>query len=131
LLPPNEKEELRVRVRMAPAGLPYDLRLSMENGKAELLLEGNLDEGAVLAFKQELDRVVTAKPKQLVLQAEDLTALSKECGRVLVFFQNKIGMDTDIYVVAANDAVRGVLGDLELLDDVTLVGSIDEIPVNS
>jgi mannose/cellobiose epimerase-like protein (N-acyl-D-glucosamine 2-epimerase family)/anti-anti-sigma regulatory factor len=128
LLPPNEKEELRVRVRIAPAGLPYDLRLSMEGGKAELLLNGNLDEGAVLAFKQELDRVVAAKPSQLVLLAEDLTALSKECGRVLVFFQNKIGMDTDIYVVAASDEVRSVLSDLELLADLTLVNSTDEIP---
>jgi anti-anti-sigma regulatory factor len=117
-----------VRVRIAPAGLPYDLRLSMEGGKAELLLDGNLDEGAVLAFKQELDRVVAAKPSQLVLLAEDLTSLSKECGRVLVFFQNKIGMDTDIYVVAASDEVRSVLSDLELLDDLTLVNSIDEIP---
>jgi anti-anti-sigma regulatory factor len=130
-IPPTEKQELRVRVRIAPAGLPYDMKLSMQGNSAELLLEGNLDEGAVLAFKQELDRVVAAKPKRLVLLAEDLTSLSKECGRVLVFFQNKIGIDTDIYVVAANDEVRSVLSDLELLDDVTLVGSTDEIPSQS
>jgi anti-anti-sigma regulatory factor len=103
----------------------------MQGGRAELLLTGNLDEDAVLAFKQELDRVVLAKPKQLVLLAEDLTGLSKECGRILVFFQNKIGMDTDIYVVAPSDEVRSVLGDLELLDDVTLVLSADEVPAGS
>jgi hypothetical protein len=37
-------------------------------------------------------------------------------------------MDTDIYVVAASDEVRSVLSDLELLADLTLVNSTDEIP---
>jgi mannose/cellobiose epimerase-like protein (N-acyl-D-glucosamine 2-epimerase family)/anti-anti-sigma regulatory factor len=130
LLPPSTKEELRIRARIVPADVSCDMELTMNNGVANLLLEGDLDDSAVLAFKLELDRVVAAQPKQLVLLAEDLKSLSRESARVLAFVQNKIGLNTNIFVVGANDEVREVLGSLELLDDVTLVDSADEIPAS-
>ena len=89
--------------------MKFDLELELRRGIAELVLVGDFDDTARLPFRVQLDRVVAAQPKRLVLRAEDLQSLSDECARVLAFLTRRLDVDVDTYLVGANDHVKSVL----------------------
>jgi mannose/cellobiose epimerase-like protein (N-acyl-D-glucosamine 2-epimerase family)/anti-anti-sigma regulatory factor len=128
LLPTTAKNELRIQVRVAPAGLTYDMELAVVNGTATLTLEGALDNSAELAFKLELDRVVAAHPKRFVLRMEDLQNLSDVCGRTLAASARRFDLDTEVYIVGARDEVKATLQHIGFLEEATVVGNIAEVP---
>ena len=117
LLPPTTKEELRVKVRIVPAGLTYDMDLTLQSGVAELELAGHFGDDATLPFKAQLDKVVGAQPSRLVLQMQGVTELSGECARVLGFTSRKLELEADLYVVGANDTVKTALQEAGVLDE--------------
>ncbi len=131
LLPTTTKEELRVKVRIVPADLPFDMELDMKGGVAELLLEGNLDDSAILAFKVQLDKVVAAQPKRLVLLMADVQTMSKECARLLTFIETKLNMDMDVYLVGANDEVKATLQSIEFLEETTVLDTYDAAAIEN
>ena len=108
-LAPATGREWKVRVRLVPAGLLFDADLVLDNTGTQLTLFGNLDHAAEPVFEEQLDKVVAAQPKRLVLHVEDLQEISKEAARALSFARQKLALDEEIYLVGANSAVKETL----------------------
>jgi anti-anti-sigma regulatory factor len=122
-------DELKVRVRLAPAGLTYGMLLNVDDGVAELVLDGAIEEDAEELLKTYLTRVVAAQPKQLVLRMEDIQSLSRTSARALAFACEDINLDADIYVVGASEEVQATLRGIGFLEEVTLVADRSQVKV--
>jgi mannose/cellobiose epimerase-like protein (N-acyl-D-glucosamine 2-epimerase family) len=127
MLPATTSAETHVRVRIAPALVSYDAMLNMGDGDAVLTLEGTFDQSAELMLRAQLDKVVAAAPKRVIINADDLKGLTKPSGRALVFAREKLGLETDVYVVGASDAIKKQLKDAGFLDQVKVVADASEI----
>jgi anti-anti-sigma regulatory factor len=111
LLPATTKEELRIKVRIAPAGLTYDMELTMKDG----------------AFMGQLNKVVAAQPRRFVLHMADVHMLSKTCARALAFIGKKLDINTDIAVVQPNQEVKDTLQDVGFLEQATVVEKTPQV----
>jgi anti-anti-sigma factor len=81
----------------------------LNDGTAELSLYGELDASVANDFKAAVEKAAAEKPNKLVLNMKDLEFMSSAGLRVLVFAKQKMGSDVDIYVIAAQDAVRDTI----------------------
>jgi len=81
----------------------------LEDGTAELYLVGELDASVANEFKAAVEKAAAEKAKKLVLNMKDLEFMSSAGLRVLVFAKQKMGTGVDIYVIAAQDAVRDTI----------------------
>lgn len=81
----------------------------LKNGTAELTLVGELDASVANEFKAAVENAAAEKAKKLVLNMKDLEFMSSAGLRVLVFAKQKMGSDVDIYVIAAQEAVRDTI----------------------
>jgi anti-anti-sigma factor len=81
----------------------------LEDGTAELSLSGELDASVANEFKAAVEKAAAEKAKKLVLNMKDLEFMSSAGLRVLVFAKQKMGTNVDIYVIAAQDAVRDTI----------------------
>jgi anti-anti-sigma regulatory factor len=127
LLPTTTKEELRIKVRIAPAGLTYDMELTMQDGVADLLLDGIFDDSTEVAFMGQLSKVVAAQPKRFVLHMADVHTLSKACARALAFIGRKLDINTDIYVMQPNQEVKDTLQDVGFLEQAMVVDQVPQV----
>ncbi len=121
-----QPQELKVRVRLAPAGLSFDSELSIRNGVAEFFLEGTLDDSSELAFKSRLDQIISAQPKRVVLYLDDLKSISKMSARALTFARQDLPLETEIFAVGANDAVQHTLKNVGFDEEVKFVTEAPE-----
>jgi anti-anti-sigma factor len=108
-LAPTAQREVKVRVRLVPTGMLFDVALDMVDGAAQLTLYGDLNEVAEPVFKAHLDKIIAARPQRIVLRMENLQAMSKESARALGFACAKLALDQGMYVVGANPAVQAIL----------------------
>jgi anti-anti-sigma regulatory factor len=119
---PTAPEDFEVRVRIAPVAPPFHIKFELSNGVAQLTLDGQLDDiSAGMALKLELKRVVSARPKAVVLQVAGLRSISDRCARAFVLAQQGFGTDTTVSVVGANRQVKRTLQDVGALDGVTVL----------
>ena len=81
----------------------------LTDGTAELSLFGELDASVANEFKAAVEKAAAEKAKKLVLIMKDLEFMSSAGLRVLVFAKQKMGTNVDIYVIAAQDAVRDTI----------------------
>ena len=81
----------------------------LTDGTAELTLAGELDASVANEFKLAVEKAAAEKAKKLVLIMKDLEFMSSAGLRVLVFAKQKMGTNVDIYVIAAQDAVRDTI----------------------
>jgi mannose/cellobiose epimerase-like protein (N-acyl-D-glucosamine 2-epimerase family)/anti-anti-sigma regulatory factor len=131
-LPTRTPEDLEVRVRIVPAALPFDIELDLSGGVAQLTLDGELDDSAVMALRLELKRVIAAHPKEVVLQLATLRSISDRCARAFAFAQQDLDMATTISVVGAHPEVKQTLQDVGALDGVTVLdGDTTANPVSA
>ena len=121
----SKKAHFDVRVRIVPAGLSFDMELGLESGIANLVLAGAFDDKAALALKAQLEKVITAQAKRLVLRADDVKGLSAACGRAISFARTKLGIDTDVYLIGANDQVKQTLLDVGVLEELIVQDRYD------
>jgi anti-anti-sigma factor len=103
------KKELRVKVRLAPTGVTFDSELEVVNGTAMLTLFGNLDNTAEPLFKKQLDKIIAAHPKHVVLRMESLQTMSRESARELAFACQKLSVEENIYAVGTQEDVKQIL----------------------
>lgn len=85
--------------------MPFDATLTTNGSEAIITLVGELDAAAAPDFRTRIEEAAAGSPTRLVLQAGDLSYLSSAGLRSLVFAKQKMGAGTEIYVVAAQDAV--------------------------
>lgn len=120
-MPPKTPESLEVRVRIVPAALPYDMEFNLIVGVAQLRLAGELDDSAVTALRVQLNRVIAARSKEVVLQLAGLRSISDRCARAFAFAQQDLDIATTISVIGANPEVKRTLEDAGALDGVTVL----------
>jgi anti-anti-sigma factor len=112
-------------VRVVSSMLTFDAYVNTSDGTAELTLVGELSDAAEPAFRAQLDRLVPAKPQRVVIRMENLRTMSTRAARALDFVSSKLGLEEDIYVVGANDAVRKTLQDVGILESFKVLDSYD------
>ncbi len=83
--------------------------LSIEDTTATITLTGELDASTAPDFKAEIEKAAAKKVKSLVLMMEDLEYMASAGLRVLIYSKQKMGADTDIYVVKPQEMVLETL----------------------
>ncbi len=108
---PKTQEDVKVRVRIAPAADPFDSGYELTGGIAKITLRGNLSDDQVPAFRRELERAIADQATRIALLAGDLADICPEAVRQLMFLRSKLDIDdrADFTIVAASDHVRSVL----------------------
>ena len=105
------KQEMKVRVRIAPTGIQFDAVLDIAGDVAHLTLFGDLSDSTEPAFKVYLDKIIAAQPnpRRVVLHMENLQTMSRQPALALSFFSEKLALEDDIDVVGVNAQVKGTL----------------------
>jgi mannose/cellobiose epimerase-like protein (N-acyl-D-glucosamine 2-epimerase family)/anti-anti-sigma regulatory factor len=123
-LPPTP-EDVKVRVRIVSAALPFDIACDIVGRVARLTLDGDMDDSAVIALRLELKRIISARASEVVLLLSGLRSMSERCARAFAFAQQDLDLDTTISVVGANPEVKNTLEDVGALNGVTVLDADD------
>jgi anti-anti-sigma factor len=86
--------------------MAFKSELEIVDNVAKITLSGELDAAAAPAFRADVEKAAEAKVKSLVLLMADLEYMASAGLRVLIFAKQKMGSAVDIYVIAAQEAVR-------------------------
>ncbi len=73
---------------------------------ATITLAGELDASSAPQFKAEVEQAAGQGVKKLVLMMQDLEYMASAGLRVLIFAKQKMGADTDIYLVGTQELVK-------------------------
>ena len=121
MLPNPTVDDVRVRVRLIPTGVNYDILVETDADTTVLVLTGTFDDVAEPALKVQLDRVVASRPKRLVIHAEGLQHISQRAIRAIAFSRSKMDLESDVLIVAANDAVQSACQAVGVWEEFTAV----------
>ncbi len=97
------------------------------NDTATITLSGELDASTAPLFKVEVEKAASLHIKRLVLLLQDLEYMASAGLRVLIYAKQKIGFDTDLYVVGAQEAVLDTLTKTGFVNSVFVVNDVSEI----
>ncbi|MFB2896032.1 STAS domain-containing protein [Aerosakkonemataceae cyanobacterium BLCC-F50] len=89
--------------------MAFSTTLEIEDTTATITLNGELDASTAPDFKAEIERASAKKVKSLVLMMENLDYMASAGLRVLIYTKQKMGADTDIYVVKPQEMVLETL----------------------
>ncbi len=114
---PLAKQELKVRVRLIPTGVAFDAELEITDDVTTLTLYGDLNDEAEGVFKEQLDKILVAQPKRLILRLDNLRMLSRRPARALSFIGGKLPLDENIQIVGANAQVKETLQNIDIWNE--------------
>jgi anti-anti-sigma factor len=80
--------------------MAFSTTTEVTNGIAKITLAGELDASSAPQFKAEIEKAAAQKPRRLVLMMEGLEYMASAGLRVLIFAKQKLGLGTDIFVIA-------------------------------
>ncbi len=80
--------------------------ITTEGDTATITLAGELDASSAPQFKAEVEQAAGQGVKKLVLMMQDLEYMASAGLRVLIFAKQKMGADTDIYLVGTQELVK-------------------------
>lgn len=109
--------DLKVRVRLIPAGVAFDAVLNIADGVAELILTGQLDSEAEAQFQRQLNKIIATQPRRVVLRMDSLLSISKEAVRALSFISAKLNLDEEIYLIGANAEVQKTFESIQVWEE--------------
>jgi anti-sigma B factor antagonist len=89
--------------------MAFNATLETNNDTATITLSGRLDANTAPVFKQEVETAASQQVKRLVLMMQDLEFMASAGLRVLIFAKQKMGADTDIYIIGAQEMVLDTL----------------------
>ena len=113
---PTDMPEMKVRCRITPAGMEFDVDLmSFDGGIATLALEGNLSKSNLKHLQEQVEKLHNLT--SLVLDCTNLTAISKEGLNYLVFTKQMRGEQFSITMKSLQPAVQQVLEESELTEE--------------
>jgi hypothetical protein len=119
---PSNHGELKVRVRLVPAGVSFSADLlEVSQGSAKLALAGSLERGALKYFEEQMESVLASEVQKLILMAEELDSISGEALRYLAFAKQKQGAKFDITIAGAKKNIKEVIERSELSEEFALV----------
>ena len=82
---------------------------TVKGGIAKITLDGELDAGVALKFKEAVEAVASPKPEKLVIFMDKLAFMASAGLRILIFAKQKMGPDVGIYAVGAKGPVLNTL----------------------
>ena len=97
--------------------MALDIVSSVDGNTARIALTGELDGSTAPALRQEVDKVLTGKPAQLVLQVEHLSFMASAGLRILIFAKQKLPT-LKIYLVKPQPAIVDTLHKTGFFDGV-------------
>ncbi|MBX3044553.1 MAG: AGE family epimerase/isomerase [Candidatus Kapabacteria bacterium] len=114
-------EQVRVKVEISPtSGLEhFDCSLSFEGDNALLTLSGELDKNAVNQLRSYLSQL--GQNHQLTIDMNNLTYLSPEGARALIFVRQKIDISEKILLKGASGQPKDALEKDEFTEEVSFV----------
>lgn len=83
--------------------------VAVDKNVAKVKMEGRLDTNNAAEFSEKLKPLLKKDIDELVLFMEDLNYISSAGLRVIVFMKQKLGRDTDVYVIAPQRDVLEVI----------------------
>ena len=89
--------------------MAFDVSYQIDDGIAKITLSGELDATTANTFKGTVEKVAGQHPKRIVLLMEGLTFMASAGLRVLIFAKQKMDTGVDIFVVGAQEVVRGTI----------------------
>ncbi len=89
--------------------MAFNSLLQVGQGMAKITLTGELDAAAAPTFRADIERAAVQGAKRLVLVMSDLSYMASAGLRALVFAKQKMGAQSDIYVVGVQPSVQETL----------------------
>lgn len=83
--------------------------IDLNEGVAKITLAGRLDTTNAPEFSEKLKELIGQDIKKVVFFMEDLEYISSAGLRVIVFSKQKLGADTDVYIIAPKPDVLDVI----------------------
>ncbi len=84
-------------------------KLEITGGIARITLSGELDATSAPVFRADIEKAAAQKAGRLVLMMQDLGYMASAGLRALVFAKQKMGAQTDIFVIGAQESVNETL----------------------
>ena len=81
----------------------------LEESSAMINLSGRLDATNAGQLQEELKKLIGQPINHLVFMAKDLEYISSAGLRVIIFAKQKIGSDSKVYLIAAQEPVLNVI----------------------
>ena len=76
---------------------------------AKITLSGELDASTAPDFRDQVEKATATSIKRLILDMSNLEYMASAGLRILIYAKQKIGMDTDFYVVSPQEPVLHTL----------------------
>jgi mannose/cellobiose epimerase-like protein (N-acyl-D-glucosamine 2-epimerase family)/anti-anti-sigma regulatory factor len=120
---PKREMDLRVRVRIAPATPvgTFDAEAGCSGESAMLTLHGDLNRTVLPELQRELTKIIAAQPKRITVDVSDLSSITADAMRAIIFAKQKLDIECDVTVVGATGQVRQAFHVDELRGRVTFV----------
>src|SRR5207248_6345636 len=101
--------ERKVRRSERNARMAFSASLNIKGDAGIITLVGELDAASAPQFRADIESAVAQGAKKLALEMADLTYMASAGLRALVFAKQKMGAQSDIYVIAAHPSVKETL----------------------
>lgn len=88
-----------------------DSKIGVEcrNDIAQITLEGRVDANTAPVLSDELKKLIGTPTKRIVFMARELEYISSAGLRAILFAKQKIGEDTEVFLIAAQPTVLEVI----------------------
>jgi anti-anti-sigma factor len=103
----------------------FTIKSTIEDNVARLTLAGRLDANTAPQFQAEIERIANRRPAVVALFLADLEYMASAGIRMLVFTKQKLGAQTDVYVVAAQEQIIHTLEMTGVSNSVILVDEFE------
>lgn len=80
-----------------------------ENGVAKITLAGKLDATNTPDFQTELQKLIGQNIQKIVFFAKDLEYISSAGLRIIIFAKQKIGVQSQLYLIGAQETVLNII----------------------
>ena len=111
--------------------MAFTATLAALTDTAKITLTGELDANSAPIFKAEIEQATLSNPQRLVLMMAELEYMSSAGLRVLIFAKQKMGVDVDIYVVAAQEMIIDTLEKTGFIQGVFVVDNYEQTQLQS
>jgi anti-anti-sigma factor len=96
-----------------------------DKGTGKITLSGELDASVAPLFRAEVEKAVAQKVKRLALVMDGLDYMSSAGLRALIFAKQKMGANTDVYIIGAQESVMETLTMTGFHNSVIILDSYD------
>jgi anti-anti-sigma factor len=110
--------------------MTFNATLEMIDNKiGKITLSGELDASVAPQFREQIEKVVAVKAEKLVLVLSDLSYMSSAGLRTLIFAKQKMGAQTDVFMIGAQPSILETLEMTGFDKSVILLAEYDAIQI--